>query len=106
MSLAVIKYDTNLHIINRIIKLNKKNMTTNSEILNKILEVMVEINERLKSDDNQLVNIARASAILGKSEGAIRQMVFRGQLNCTKLSNGRLAFNKRYLINYLDTRKA
>lgn len=81
-------------------------MTTNEDILNKldsILSVMKDISEKLKSDDDQLVNITRAAAILGKTEGAIRQMVHRGQLNSVRLNNGRLAFKKSYLVRYYET---
>ena len=59
-----------------------------------------EIKNRVIADDEELVNIHVAASILGKTEDAIRAMVYRGQINCKHLKNGRLAFNKKYLRNF------
>lgn len=81
-------------------------MTNNKEILNKLDDLVITMRailDKISVEDNQLVNIHMAANMLGKSENAIRTMVHRGQLDCTKLNNGRLAFNKKYLRDYYST---
>ena len=99
------QFTTNANIVTFISKKKQKTkiMDTNYAILTKLEELssmIKEIKNRVIADDEELVNIHVAASILGKTEDAIRAMVYRGQINCKHLKNGRLAFNKKYLKNF------
>lgn len=62
-----------------------------------IMSRLDSIEQRLMAPDTDLVNVAQAAEMLGKTKNAIRQMVCRGQINAEHAPNGQLRFRRGHI---------